>query len=105
MLAPGGPDPFSFSDSGSLSAALHEAGFSAIEETAPTVPWTWPGTAEEVWEQSRAVATPFQPMLGRVPTEQWPDVQEKVLTAIRQYQVGDEIRFGATIVLASGTKA
>jgi len=104
MLSPGGPDPFRFSDPGSLSAALREAGFSAVEETAPTVPWTWPGTPEEVWEQSRAVATPFQPMLGRVDEHEWPALHEKVLAAIRQYQVGAEIRFGATIVLASGTK-
>lgn len=105
LLVPGGPDPFRFSVPGSLSAVLREAGFVAVEETSPTIPWTWPGTAEEVWEQSRAVATPFQPMLQRVPADQWPALHEKVLAAIRQFQVGAEIRFGATIVLASGTKS
>lgn len=105
LLVPGGPDPFRFSAPGSLSAALHEAAFVSIEETSPNVSWTWPGTAEEVWEQSRAVATPFQPMLQRVPEGDWPVLDEKVLSAIRRYQVGDKIEFGATIVLASGTKA
>jgi SAM-dependent methyltransferase len=104
LLVPGGPNPFRFGAPGSLSAVLREAGFTSIEETSPTVPWTWPGTAEEVWEQARAVATPFQPMLNRVPDDQWPALHEKVLAAIRQYQVGNQIEFGATIVLASGTK-
>jgi SAM-dependent methyltransferase len=104
LLVPGGPDPFRFSAPGSLSAVLDEAGFSAVEETAPTVPWTWPGTAEEVWEQARAVSTPFQPMLDRVPEAEWPVVHERVLAAIDQYRVGDRIEFGATIVLASGTR-
>jgi SAM-dependent methyltransferase len=105
LLVPGGPNLFRFSAPGSLSAVLREAGFSTVEESSTTVPWTWPGTAEEVWEQSRAVATPFQPMLQRVDEHEWPALHEKVLAAIRQYQRGDEIRFGATIVLASGTKA
>jgi hypothetical protein len=43
-------------------------------------------------------------MLQRVRDEDWPALNERVLAAIRQYQVEDEIRFGATIVLASGTK-
>jgi SAM-dependent methyltransferase len=104
LLVPGGPDPFRFSAPGSLSGVLREAGFSAIEESSPTVAWTWPGTAEEVWEQSRAVSAPFRPMLDRVPTAEWPAVHERVLAAIDQYRVGDRIEFGATIVLASGTK-
>jgi SAM-dependent methyltransferase len=90
---------------GSLSVALREAGFSAIEEMSPTVPWTWPGTKQEVWEQARAVAAPFQAMLQRVREEDWPPLHEKVLAAIDRYRVGERIEFGASIVLASGVKA
>jgi SAM-dependent methyltransferase len=105
LLVPGGPDPFRFSEPGSLSVALREAGFSAIEEMSPTVPWTWPGTKQEVWEQARAVAAPFQAMLQRVREEDWPPLHEKVLAAIDRYRVGERIEFGASIVLASGVKA
>jgi len=101
---PGGPDPFRFAQPGSLSAVLRSAGFGEIHEETKTVPWTWPGTAEEVWEQSRAVATPFMPLLERVPAEKWPEINREVYTAIGQYVKGGEIRFSATVVLASGTK-
>jgi SAM-dependent methyltransferase len=101
---PGGPDPFRFAQSGSLSAVLRSAGFGEIHEQTKTVPWTWPGTAEEVWEQCRAVATPFLPLLGRVPAEKWPEINREVYAAIGQYVKDTEIRFSATVVLASGTR-
>lgn len=104
LLVPGGADPFRFSPRGSLSAVLRQAGFAQVDESSPTVPWTWPGTAEEVWEQARAVAVPFQAMLQRVPEEDWPVVHQRVLAAINRYRRGDRIEFGATIVLASGQK-
>jgi SAM-dependent methyltransferase len=105
LVVPGGPDPFRFGAPGTLSDALRQAGFVRVEESSPTVPWTWPGSAKEVWDQARAVAAPFQPMLQRVRDEDWPVVDEKVLAAIQKYQVGDRIEFGAAIVLASGVKS
>jgi len=103
-LAPGGADPFKFSLPGSLSAALREAGFDKVEERAETVPWTWPGTAEEVWEQARAVSAPFLPLLERVPAERWDEINREVCRAIQRYQDGGSLKFGAAVVLASGTK-
>ncbi|MGA9551549.1 MAG: hypothetical protein WBR30_04830, partial [Candidatus Sulfotelmatobacter sp.] len=67
-------------------------------------PWTWPGTPEEVWEQAQAVSVPFRPMLDRVPAEMRPQVHNEVLAAIGQYVRGDKIEFGASVVLASGSK-
>ena len=104
LLAPGGPDPFRFSAPGSLSDALRAADFREVHEETRILPWTWPGTAEEVWEQARAVAVPFRPMLDRVATEAWPQIHEKVHAAISQYVRGTDIEFGATVVLASGSK-
>lgn len=104
LLAPGGPDPFRYSASGSLSQALQAAGFREIHEETRTVPWTWPGTAEEVWEQARAVAVPFRPMLDRVASQAWPQIHKEVHAAIGQYVRGANIEFGATIMLASGCK-
>jgi ubiquinone/menaquinone biosynthesis C-methylase UbiE len=104
LLGTGAADPFRFSATGTLSAVLREAGFAGVDETSPTVPWSWPGTAEEVWEQARAVSTPFQPMLQRVPEDEWPALHRRVVAAIERYRVDDRIEFGATIVLASGTK-
>jgi SAM-dependent methyltransferase len=104
LLVEGGPNPFRFAEPGSLSAVLRKTGFADVEEETRTVPWTWPGSAEEVWEQHQAVGTPFLPMLKRVSCENWPAIHAEVHAAISKYQGADGIQFGATIVLASGRK-
>jgi hypothetical protein len=103
-LTPGGPDPFKFSQPGSLSSALREAGFREIDEQVKQVPWAWPGTAEEVWEQARAISTPFLPLLERVPASKWDEINREVYQEISRYREGDSIKFGAIVVLASGVK-
>lgn len=104
LVAPGGPDPFRFADPGSLSRALNDAGFTNVHEETRVVPWTWPGTPEEVWEQQKAVVAPFRSLLDRVPPADWPRLNEEIHSAIRRYQDGDDLKFTATIVLASGRK-
>lgn len=105
LLAPGFPDPFRFAPPGSLSEALNNSGFGNVQEETRTVPWTWPGPVEEVWEQQQAVATPFLPLLKRVPAEKWPEINAEIHAAIRKYEDPGSIKFGATIVLASGQKS
>ena len=102
MLPAGGSDPFRFSATGSLSEVLSAAGFREVEESTRNFPWTWLGDAEEVFEYACAVAAPFRPMLERVPAEEWPAIRAEAKAAIERYRVGDEIRFGADVVLASG---
>lgn len=103
-IVPGGPDPFKFSQPGSLSSLLRKAGFADIEEETKTLPWTWPGTADEVWEQAQAVATPFLPLLQRVPAEKRDEIDREVITALRQYADGNSIKFGAVVTLTSGMR-
>jgi ubiquinone/menaquinone biosynthesis C-methylase UbiE len=102
MLGPGAPDPFRFAAPESLSEVLRAAGFHDVEESSKAVPWVWPGGTEEVFEYASACSTPFRPMMERVPEEMWPAIRHDVHAAIEKYRVGDEIRFGAVIVLASG---
>ena len=102
LLAEGGADPFRFSAAGSLSEILRAAGFQETEETTRNLPWTWLGAAEEVFEYSCALSVPFRAMLERVPEEMWPAIRAEAKAAIERYQLGDEIRFGADVVLASG---
>jgi hypothetical protein len=68
------------------------------------LPWAWPGTAEEVWEQNRAVAVPFRAMLDRVPQDQWPQIHAEIQEAVNRYSDGENIAFGASVVFASGKK-
>ncbi len=102
MLPRGAADPFRFAAAGSLSEVMHAAGFRDVEESTQNLPWTWPGGAEEVFEYFCQVSAPFRPMLERVPAGQWPVIRAEAKAAIERYRVGDEIRFGADIVLASG---
>ena len=102
MLEPGGPDPFRFAAQGSLSEVFRSAGFRDVEESTRNVPWTWPGKASEVLEYACSCSTPFQAMLKRVPQEKWPTIAEEAQAAIDCHRVGDEIQFGADIVLVSG---
>jgi SAM-dependent methyltransferase len=104
LLQPDGPDPFRFARPGSLSTVLQSAGFREVQVETKSVPWIWPGTPAEVWEQARAVSVPFRPMLDRVPAEMWPQIHEQVHAAIGKYVEGENIAFGASVVLASGSK-
>jgi SAM-dependent methyltransferase len=100
-----GQDPCRYGHPGSLSLALREAGFQQIEEATKTVPWTWPGPAEEVWEQAQVMSTPFLPMIKRVPAEKWEQMNREVLESVGRYAGGGSIKFEAVVVLASGTKS
>ena len=104
VIPAGGQDPFRFAKPGSLSAQLRQAGFDSVEEETRTVPWTWPGTVEEVWEYQRSVSAPFRPLLERVPAEKWAAINAEVHAALRKYVEGNTVNFGATLVFASGAK-
>jgi len=104
LLPPSGPDPFRFAAPGSLSDVLQSAGFRDVQEETKTLPWIWPGTPEEVWEQAQAVSVPFRSMLDRVPAQMWPQIHADVRAAIEQYVAAENIAFGASVVLASGRK-
>ena len=43
-------------------------------------------------------------MLDRVPPEMWPQIHGEVHAALRKYFDGEKVAFGASVVLASGTK-
>ena len=98
-------DPCKYAPPGSLSKVLQEAGFYPVAEETKTLPWTWPGTAEEIWELTQAVSTPFLPMLKSVPSDRRGQVDQEVIRAVQQYADGESIKFGAVVVLASGVKS
>jgi SAM-dependent methyltransferase len=104
LLPPDGPNPFRFAEPGSLSEMLRLAGFRSVEERMVTLPWAWPGTPDEVWQQMKAVAVPFRPLLDRVPGERWPEIDAEVSHEVARYFDGEKIAFGAEVILASGRK-
>jgi SAM-dependent methyltransferase len=103
-IVPGGPDPFKFAQPGSLSSIMSKAGLNDIHEETKSLPWTWPGPAEEVWQYVQSVSAPFLALLQRVPAEKRDRLDREVTTAVRQYTDGDSIKFGAVVALASGMR-
>lgn len=95
---------FALADNATLTQALRQAGFLQVKEELVTVPWTWMGTPEEVWEYFQDVAVPFASLLQSIPAARRPEIDAEVLKAIRQYYDGTSIKFTATVNIAVAVK-
>jgi ubiquinone/menaquinone biosynthesis C-methylase UbiE len=104
LLEASSANMFRFADPGSLAKVLHLAGFTAVEEETKQLPWTWPGSAEELWEYAQAVSAPFRAMLERIPENKRALIDAEVYEAVRQFEDGNRIKFGVTVVFASARK-
>jgi ubiquinone/menaquinone biosynthesis C-methylase UbiE len=105
VIPEGGEDPFRFASPQSLSAELRKAGFAGVEESTRHFDWSWPGTADELWEYAQAVAAPLRGLLEKVSEAQWPAINAEVTAALNQRSDPQGVHFQAEIVLASGRKA
>lgn len=95
---------FAFAQPGVLGGAMREAGFSRVEEQFVSVPWTWPGTPQELWEYFQDVAVPFAPLLKSIPKELQAEIDAAVMREIAPYYDGAEIKFTATVNLTVAVK-
>jgi ubiquinone/menaquinone biosynthesis C-methylase UbiE len=95
---------FAFGQPGLLAGQLRAAGFESAKEEFLTIPWTWPGTAREVWEYFQEVTVPFAPLLQSIPADRREEVDAKVIQAITEYQEGNEVRFTAKVNISSAVK-
>ena len=95
---------FALGDNGVLSHALRQAGFSHVKEELVTVPWTWMGTPEEVWEYFQDVTVPFASLIQSIPAERRNEIDAEVVKAISQYYDGTNIKFTATVNIAIAVK-
>lgn len=103
-LEPGTLNMFRFSQPGSLTADLKQAGFTRIKERTVTVPWSWPGPPEEVWEYFREITVPFRPLLSSIPPDKTEQVNAEVVAAVSRHYDGKQVNFTADVVLASAEK-
>lgn len=95
---------FAFGQPGLLADKLRAAGFSAVDEKFLTVPWTWPGTPQEVWEYFKEVTIPFSSLIKSVPHERQAEVDATVTLAIAQFAEAGEVRFTAKVNLTTALK-
>jgi len=94
---------FQFGQPGVLANALRQAGFHAIEEDFPILPWTWPGSPQEVWEYFQEVTVPFKPLLRSIPEDRRAEINARVLTAVERYYDGERVNFTAKVCLVSAS--
>jgi ubiquinone/menaquinone biosynthesis C-methylase UbiE len=101
---PGTPSPFAFAKSGTLSAALREAGFTQVQEETRTIAWRFPGPASQCWEFIREAITPpaFRRFFDALAPDQYTQVISEVLQAIGRYDDGQQVNFSAVIVIGTG---
>jgi SAM-dependent methyltransferase len=102
--APDAPHPLRFARSGSLSAALREAGFTEMREETPIVPLPWPGTPEEFLGYIRSDMVTFDTLLLRIAPERREAALDEVFTSVRAYDDGECVQFNAAIVVASAIR-
>jgi SAM-dependent methyltransferase len=102
--APDAPHPLRFARSGSLSAALREAGFTEVREETPIVPLPWPGTPEEFLGYIRSDMVTFDTLLLRIAPERREAALDEVFTSVRAYDDGECVQFNAAIVVASAIR-
>jgi hypothetical protein len=93
---------FKFAEAGTLSRALKEAGFGAVEEQLQRLRWDWHGTPEEMWEYFRGVTVPFRGLLENVEGDA--AVEQAVLAALRERFDGEWVRFEAQMVVATAVR-
>lgn len=99
---PGAPNPFRFTQAGTLTAALEAAGFGEVQETLHIVPTPWPGKAEDRW---RAFVDTFPGLRRRIESlsaEQRVNLEQAVIAVIRddEDQERGQINLSSAIVLA-----
>ena len=104
VMPESGRKMFALAEEDKLTQALRQAGFSQAKEELVTVPWTWLGTPEEVWEYFQDVAVPFVSLLQSIPAERRAEIDAAVLKAIGQYYDGTSIKFTATVNIADAVK-
>jgi ubiquinone/menaquinone biosynthesis C-methylase UbiE len=93
---------FKFGVSGTLAAALGEAGFSEAEDRVRSLRWDWHGSPEDMWDYFRGVTVPFRALLEKVDGDA--DVDSAVLSALRESYDGEYVRMNAEMVVATAVK-
>jgi len=104
IMPDSGRKMFALGSKGVLTKALRESGFTHAEERIVTVPWTWSGTPEEVWEYFQEVTVPFAPLLKSIPGERRQEIDKEVMGAINKYFDATSIKFTATVNITVAIK-
>lgn len=96
--------PSSFSESGKLSKALSQAGFTQVYEETRSIEFPFPGSPEQAWEMVRDSAIFFRKMISSLHPKERKLAGIEISDAWRKYYDGHKVTFTAPVVLASGVR-
>ncbi|WP_089727367.1 class I SAM-dependent methyltransferase [Candidatus Thiosymbion oneisti] len=105
ILPPEAQHPFRFAESGSLSAALNNAGFSQLMEQQKVVSCPWLGPPEEMWEQIYELAAPLQPFFDSFDPDERNAAVREVIEEFGNFYDGEYTDPTTSIIVAAGIKS
>ena len=102
---PGAPSPFRFSEPGSLSAALAEAGFIEVREESTVLPTQFPGDPSTWWEWLVDTAAPVQTWMARMSNVDRERALAEILEALQRHYNGQTVDIPVQVIVATGRKS
>ncbi len=92
---------FKYANPEILAGLYAAAGFTHIDSRIEDIPWTWPGTPEDMWAYFQDVTVPFRPLLDSIPEARREEISRAVVAEVSRLFDGEKIAFGGKFVLAS----
>ena len=100
----GAPHGLRFAQPGTLAQALRNAGFRHVHEESQTIAWQWPGTPEQFWTFRCDTGSLIRQYLAHLSLVSQTSVIQEVIASIGTYYDGQQVRFTAGVVIASGIR-
>jgi hypothetical protein len=101
---PGSPSPFRYSEPGTLTRAIDEAGFVDAREENATVQTTFPGGPEQWWEWLVDTAAPVQTWMAGMEESDRKSALDEIHSALRRFQNQQSVDMPIDVIVASGRK-
>ena len=95
----GAHTPFKFSEPGTLTTAMSQAGLRGIKESAEQSGFNWPGTPETFFQWFYDIAAPFRPLFDSLDPKTFEAVTQEIYAIARPHVDGDMLRLGAQVVV------
>jgi ubiquinone/menaquinone biosynthesis C-methylase UbiE len=101
---PGSPSPFRYSEPGTLTRAIDEAGFVDAREENATVQTIFPGGPEQWWEWLVDTAAPVQTWMAGMEESDRKSALDEIHSALRRFQNQQSVDMPIDVIVASGRK-
>lgn len=101
---PGAPSPFTFSQPGTLSEALRDAGFVGVKEETASLPTSFRGTPEQWWEWLVDGAAPVQTWMAALADKDREKAVAEIHDALHQFYDGEIVNLPMVVNVAFGSK-